>query len=71
MAIVAVFMLPCLYLASLGPAFFLYSEGYIEGQTVYLVVIPFKRSRSFVGCRPEWFWESHAEYIDWWKRLAK
>jgi len=69
--IVAVVMLPFVYMASLGPLYFLVGSEYIDEQTWELIAQPAVLCARHVGYRPDWFWSLCEAYIEWWGWLAQ
>ena len=69
--IVAVLMLPFLYLASLGPVYFLIQKEAIDDWTLDVVGYPLTLWGDIFGNKPEWFWKAHNKYIVWWGNLAQ
>ena len=69
--IVVLVMSPFVYMASLGPLYFLAANGTIDQQTSELLVLPAMHLGSQTGYWPDWFWNRCEAYVEWWGELAE
>jgi len=69
--VVAVVMLPFMYIASLGPLYFLVGNGTIDEQTWEVLAQPAMFCGEHSGYWPGWFWRLCEGYIEWWGWLAE
>ena len=63
--VVAVVTVPFLYMASLGPLYFLVANGNIDGQTWDFVALPVMSFKERIYDWPDWFWETYDVYLTW------
>ena len=67
-AIVAVVLVPALYVLSTGPALFLYDKGVIGEEAIAIAFAPLELVSDSI---PKWAENVFEEYLTWWEALAE